>query len=120
MCIKFSIFLDFWTGPLICLSHQYKYSGNAFKNFVSIKVTLQIEACHHEAAKAISEEYERMILCLYLIMTDDSSDSKTTSQAKALLQNIVDYEFLFGIKVLRMILIHTAKLSSYFAVSIRK
>ena len=90
--------------------------------FVRVLKSLSVTrwACHHEAVKAISEEFERIILCLDLIMTDDSSDSKTTSQAKALLQNIVDYEFLFGIKVLRMILIHTAKLSSYFAVSIRK
>ena len=54
-----------------------------------------------------------MILCLNHIENDETSDSKTTSQAKALLLNILDFEFVFGVELLNVILIQTSKLSSY-------
>ena len=83
--------------------------------FVRVLKSLSVTrwTCHHEAVKAISEEMERIILCLDLILNDDSSDSKISSQAKGLLSNILDFEFIFGIEVLRIILIHTSKLSSF-------
>ena len=54
-----------------------------------------------------------MILCLDQIENDETSDSKTTSQAKALLLNILDFEFVFGLELLKVILIQTSSLSSY-------
>ena len=54
-----------------------------------------------------------MILCLNHIENDETSNSKTTSQAKALLLNILDFEFVFGVELLNVILIQTSKLSSY-------
>ena len=70
-------------------------------------------ACHSEAVKAVSEEFSRVILCLDQIENDETSDSKTTSQAKALLLNILDFEFVFGLELLKVILIQTSSLSSY-------
>ena len=64
---------------------------------------------------SVSEEFERVILCLNHIENDETSDSKTTSQAKApaLLLNILNFEFVFGVELLNVILIQTSKLSSY-------
>ena len=54
-----------------------------------------------------------MILCLDQIENDETSDSKTTFQTKALLLNILDVEFVFGLELLKVILIQTSSLSSY-------
>ena len=64
---------------------------------------------------SVSEEFEQVILCLNHIENDETSDSKTTSQAKApaLLLNILNFEFVFGVELLNVILIQTSKLSSY-------
>ena len=58
---------------------------------------------------SVSEEFERVILCLDHIENDETSDSKTTSQAKApaLLLNILNFKFVFGVELLNVILIQT-------------
>ena len=87
-----------------------------FKRLVSLQISSKKVCaifCHYEAVRAVSEEFERVILCLNHIENDETSDSKTTSQAKALLLNILDFEFIFGVELLNVILIQTSKLSSY-------
>ena len=69
--------------------------------------------CRYDAVRAVDEELPRIVLCLDKIQNDKSSDAKTSSEAMSLLINILDEKFLFAIEVLKIILVHTSKLSSY-------
>ena len=91
-----------------------KVENNAESGFIRVLKSQSVTrwTCHYEAVRAVSEEFERVILCLNHIENDETSDSKTTSQA-ALLLNILDFEFVFGVELLNVILIQTSKLSSY-------
>ena len=69
--------------------------------------------CRYDAVRAVDEELPRIVICLDKIQNDKSSDAKTSSEAMSLLINIMDEKFLFAIEVLKIILVHTSKLSSY-------
>ena len=82
-------------------------NNNAESGFIRVLKSQSVTrwACHYEAVRVVSEEFERVILCLDHIENDETSDSKTSSQAKALLLNILDFEFVFGLELLKVILI---------------
>ena len=63
-----------------------------------------------EAVRAVSDEIHR-IKCLVVLRTDN--DSKISSTPKALLINILDFEFVFGLRLLIITLPSTSQLSSY-------
>ena len=69
-------------------------------------------ACHYEALRAVQEEYLRIILTLSQIENDVTSDASTSSTARALLKNILDQKFIFGVEMLKLLLAPTTKLSS--------
>ena len=69
-------------------------------------------ACHYEALRAVQEEYLRIILTLSQIENDVTSDASTSSTARALLKNILDQKFIFGVEILKLLLAPTTKLSS--------
>merc|ERR1712197_26703 len=69
-------------------------------------------ACHYEALRAVQEEYLRIILTLSQIENDVTSDASTSSTARALLKNVLDQKFIFGVEMLKLLLAPTTKLSS--------
>ena len=68
-------------------------------------------SCRWEAVKAVYEQLERIIGCLLELSED--KDSKTSSGARSLLISILDFEFIFGLSILRVILMNTSNLNSY-------
>ena len=71
--------------------------------------------------KAVDEEIERIIKCLYLIVQE--CDAKSSSEAKALLGSVLDFEFIFGLSILKIILPNTSKLNSFiqsYTIDVRK
>ena len=64
-----------------------------------------------EAVRAVIDEMFRIIKCLIELRKD--RDAKISSTAKALLVNILDFEFVFGLHLLKIILPSTSKLSSF-------
>ena len=78
-------------------------------------------SANYESVKGVDEEFERIIKCLWTIVHE--CDAKASSEAKSLLSAILDFEFLFGLHVLKVILPSTSKLSSYIqgtSIDIRK
>ena len=61
--------------------------------------------------KAVDEELYRIIKCLYKLFND--TDAKTSTKAKCLLTSTLDFEFVIGLAILKIILPNTAKLISY-------
>ena len=66
-----------------------------------------------EAIKGIDEEFDRIVLCLQNIIDEPNCDSKVSSDARSLLRAVLDHEFIFGLSILKIILPHTSKLSSF-------
>ena len=78
-------------------------------------------SAHYESVKAVDEEIERIIKCLYLIVQE--CDAKSSSEAKALLGSVLDFEFIFGLSILKIILPNTSKLNSFiqsYTIYVRK
>ena len=67
--------------------------------------------CHWEAVKAVDEGIERILMCL-LKLTDDS-DPKTATNARGLLVCVLDFEFMLGLKILKIVLSNTSALSKF-------
>lgn len=67
--------------------------------------------CRFEAVKAVDLQMPRIIACL-LKLTEER-DSKTYSDSCALLNAICDFNFVFGLCLLKIILSMTSSLSSY-------
>jgi len=81
-----------------------------------LKLTLKSQSvtrwsCRHEAVKAVNEQLERIVKTL--IELSDFKDSKTYSDARALLTAIADFKFIFGLCLLKPILSNTSSLSSF-------
>jgi len=68
-------------------------------------------SCRHEAVKAVVEQLERIIKSLLKLSTD--KDSKTYSDARGLLAVIADFDFIFGLCLLKVILTNTSSLSRF-------
>ena len=68
-------------------------------------------SCNWEAVKAVYGQLDRIIGCL--LEFSAAKDSKTYSDARALLKSVLDFEFIFGLCVLRVILLNTSNLNTY-------
>ena len=68
-------------------------------------------ACHWEAVKAVIDEFKRILLCLLKLYEDD--DPRTSSDARALLTALADFEFLLCLCILKVILSSINSLSRY-------
>ena len=68
-------------------------------------------SCRWEAAKAVHGQMERIVKALLTLSSD--KDPKTYSESRALLTAICDLEFVFGLRVLKVILSNTNSLCRY-------
>ena len=90
-----------------------KISSEVESSFVRILKSLSMTrwSAHHDSVKAVDEELFRIIKCLYELSND--TDAKTSAKAKCLLTSILDFEFLIGLAILKIILPNTSSLNSY-------
>lgn len=68
-------------------------------------------SCRWEAVKAVYGQMERIVKALLTLSSD--KDPKTYSESRALLTAICDWEFIFGLCLLKVILSNTCSLSRY-------
>ena len=68
-------------------------------------------SCRWEAVKAVTEQMPKIIKAL-LILTKDK-DTKMYMDSVAILNAICDFEFVFGLILLKVILSNTSSLSNY-------
>ena len=68
-------------------------------------------SCRWEAVKAVYGQMERIVKALLTLSSD--KDPKTYSESRALLTAICDWEFIFGLCLLKVILSNTSSLSRY-------
>ena len=68
-------------------------------------------SCRWEAFKAVYGQMERFVKALLTLSSD--KDPKTYSENRALLTAICDWEFIFGLCLLKVILSNTSSLSQY-------
>ena len=66
---------------------------------------------HESSRKGVDEELPRIIRTLYEITLE--CDAKVSSEAKCLLGAVLDFEFIFGLALLKIILPATSNLSSF-------
>lgn len=67
--------------------------------------------CRYEAVKAVDCELERIIKTL-LLLSDDKNTS-TYANSRSLLKSICDFQFVLGLKVLKLVFSNTNALSRY-------
>ena len=68
-------------------------------------------SCRWEAVKDVYGKMERIVKALLTLSSD--KDPKTYSESRALLTAICDWEFIFGLCLLKVILSNTSSLSRY-------
>ena len=64
--------------------------------------------------RAVDGQLERIIRLLMFLMRDKDSDTKTSSDARCLLEAICTFNFIFSLCVLKFILANTNALCKYF------
>ena len=95
------------------LFQNTEIDGDGDSSFIRILKSLSVTrwAAHYDSIKAVDIEYPRVVKCVYQLSND--SDSNTSSKARALLISVLDFEFLMGLAILKIILPNTSKLNSY-------
>ena len=68
-------------------------------------------SCRWEAIKAVIEQQERKVKTLLKLSVD--KNAKTYADTRCLLTSICDFEFVFGLNVLKVIFYSTSDLSRY-------
>ncbi|KAK6191009.1 hypothetical protein SNE40_002759 [Patella caerulea] len=68
-------------------------------------------ACRWESVKAVINQLPRIMKALLQLAKD--RDAKTYTDSRALLNAVCDFDFMFGLVVLKVILSNTSSLSSY-------
>ncbi len=68
-------------------------------------------SCRWEAVKVVTEQMSKIIKALFIFAYD--KDKKTYTDSRALMNAICDFEFVFGVILLKMILLNTNSLSRY-------
>lgn len=63
-------------------------------------------SCRWEAVKSVYNQLERIVGCLLQLSKD--KDSLTYTDSRSLLASVLDMEFIFGLCVLRVILMNTS------------
>ena len=90
-------------------SMEIPENGNFVRTLKNLSATRW--SADWESIKAVSKEITRIIKCLIVLRKD--GDPKISSTSKSLLVNILDFELMFGLFLLKIILPITSKLSSY-------
>ena len=70
-----------------------------------------IWSCRWEAVKAVIEQMSKIVKALLILAND--KDKKTYTDSRALVNAVCDFEFVFGLIVLKMILLNRNSLSKY-------
>ena len=68
-------------------------------------------SCRWEAVKDVIEQMSKIVKALLILAND--KDKKTYTDSCALVNGVCDFEFVFGLIVLKMILLNTNSLSKY-------
>lgn len=68
-------------------------------------------SCRWEAVRAVWEQMERIVKALITLTSD--RDPKTYAESRALLNAVCDFEFIFGLCLLKIILSNTNALCKY-------
>jgi hypothetical protein len=68
-------------------------------------------SCRWDAVKAVTEQMRKIVRALLIFARD--KDKKTYTDSRALMNAICDFEFVFGLILLKMILLNTNSLSKY-------
>ena len=82
--------------------------GEVVRTLKSLSVTRW--TAHESSRKGIEDELHNIIKTLHELTNE--CDAKVSSEAKVLLKAVLDFEFIFGLSVLKIILPHTSHLSS--------
>jgi len=83
---------------------------------VRIRLKLTRWSCRWEALKAVYGQIERVLKALLTLSS--GKDPKNYSERRALLTAICDWEFIFGLCLLKVILSNTSSLCRYLQVKI--
>ena len=70
-------------------------------------------SCRWEAVKAVIEQQEKIVGLQTLLKLSVGKSAKTYADARCLLTSMCDFEFVFGLNVLKLILCSTSDLSRY-------
>ena len=68
-------------------------------------------SCRWDAVKAVTEQMPKIVKALLILA--DNNDPKTYAGSTALLNAICDFQFVFGLLLLKVILLNTSSLSRY-------
>ena len=90
-------------------SMEIPENGNFVRTLKNLSATRWI--ADWQSIKTVGKEITRIIKCLIVLRKD--GDPKISSTSKSLLVNILDFELMFGLFLLKIILPITSKLSSY-------
>ena len=91
-----------------------EFNGDEGKDYLLLSLKFESVtslSCRLEAVKAIYEQLEQIIGCL--MQSSTNNDSKTYTDARSLLISILDFYFVFGLCLLRAILMNTGNLNGY-------
>ena len=75
------------------------------------KKSLMKNVTNFFCSEAGYEQFKEIMECLMELSTNN--DPKTYTYAKYLIEHILDFDFAFGLCLLRVILMNTSNLSSY-------
>ena len=114
------IFIEASPKPHAMFVNTDDPSGNAFViTLKSLSVTRW--SARYEAVKGVKEELPRIIRYLWQIVQE--CDSKASADARSLLIAVLDFEFIFGLVTLMVILPIASRLNSFIqstTIDIRK
>ena len=68
-------------------------------------------SCRWEAVRAVYQQIEWIVGCL--LEMSQAKDSTTYSSARSLLRSLLDFDFVFGLVLLKLIFSNTSNLNSY-------
>ena len=88
---------------------KFLKQGEVVRTLKSLSVTLW--TAHESSMKGTEDELHNIIKTLHELTNE--RDAKVSSEAKVLLKAVLDFEFIFGLSVLKIILPHTSHLSSF-------
>ena len=83
--------------------------GEVVRTLKSLSVTRW--TAHESSRKGIEDELHNIIKTLHELTNE--REAEVSSEAKVLLKAVLDFEFIFGLSVLKIILPHTSHLSSF-------
>ena len=91
-----------------------QFGGDERKDYLLLPLksqSIMCWSCRWEGLKAVYEQLEQTIGCFMQLSTNN--DSKKYKNATSLLRFILDFDFVFGLRLPRVILMNTSNHNSY-------